>query len=95
LVYAFLSDAYREEKVGDETRVVLGLDKRLAPFRFAVLPLSKQESLINVAKEIHGECLKRGIRCDIDVTQSIGKRSFPFILRVSFHINIILIECIL
>jgi glycyl-tRNA synthetase len=74
LVYAFLSDAYREEMVGEEVRAVLSLDKRLAPFRFAVLPLSKQEPLVKIAREIHAACLTRSIRCDVDITQSIGKR---------------------
>ena len=35
---AFLIDSYREEKVRGEKRVVLGLDKRLAPIKAAVKP---------------------------------------------------------
>ena len=37
----FLLDAYREEEVRGEKRVVLRLDSRLAPVKVAVLPLSK------------------------------------------------------
>ena len=39
--FAFLIDAYSEEEVRGETRVVLKLDARLAPVKVAVLPLSK------------------------------------------------------
>ncbi|MBI4081343.1 MAG: glycine--tRNA ligase, partial [Candidatus Lambdaproteobacteria bacterium] len=40
LALAFLADAYREEEVRGEKRVVLGFHPRLAPVKVAILPLS-------------------------------------------------------
>ncbi len=50
---AFLLDAYTEEPDKEGTRVVLRLDKRLAPIKVAVLPLSKKEELNALAHEVH------------------------------------------
>ena len=69
----FLDNAYTEEEVKDETRVVLKLDKRLAPIKIAVLPLSKKEELTEPAKKIWNE-LKHDFMTEYDETQSIGKR---------------------
>ena len=41
---AFLLSAYDEEEVKGETRVVLRLHHRLAPYKVAVLPLSRKEA---------------------------------------------------
>jgi glycyl-tRNA synthetase len=71
--FAFLIDAYREEKVGDESRTVLRLHHRLAPYKVAVLPLSKKEELIEPAERIAAE-LRRRWMVELDVTQSIGRR---------------------
>ena len=46
---AFLMDAYDEEVVNDDTRTVLRLDHRLAPYKIAVLPLSKKDTLTPTA----------------------------------------------
>ena len=73
LVFMFLDQAYTEETVGEETRVVLKLDKRLAPVKVAILPLSKKEELAGPAKEIWNT-LKESFMCEYDETQSIGKR---------------------
>ena len=73
LVFMFLDQAYTEEAVGEETRVVLKLDKRLAPVKVAILPLSKKEELTGPAKEIWNT-LKVNFMCEYDETQSIGKR---------------------
>lgn len=52
-VLAFLVDAYREENVKGEKRVVLGLDGRLSPIKVAVLPLlKKKEELVKLTKEV-------------------------------------------
>ena len=69
----FLDNAFTEEEVKDETRVVLKLDKRLAPIKIAVLPLSKKEELTEPAKKIWDE-LKYDFMTEYDETQSIGKR---------------------
>ncbi len=71
--FAFLIDAYTEEKVNDETRVVLRLDPRLAPYKVAVLPLSKKPELVEPAERIATE-LRRRWMTEVDTTQSIGRR---------------------
>jgi len=71
--FAFLIDAYTEEEVNDETRTVLKLHHRLAPYKAAVLPLSKRPELIEPAEKLAGELRKRWM-VELDVTQSIGRR---------------------
>ena len=73
LVFMFLDQAYTEEEVRGETRVVLKLDKRLAPIKIAILPLSKKEELASLAREIWNQ-LKGKYMTEYDETQSIGKR---------------------
>lgn len=69
---AFLCDAYDEEDLGDgDMRTVLHLHPALAPFKAAVLPLSKK--LSDKAMEIHNE-LAKYFPTDFDETGSIGKR---------------------
>ena len=74
---AFLCEAYDEEVVGqdkngkDDIRVVLHLHPALAPFKVAVLPLSKK--LSDKAMEIKQELSKEWM-VDFDETGSIGKR---------------------
>ncbi|MBU4315439.1 glycine--tRNA ligase [Patescibacteria group bacterium] len=70
---AVLCDAYCEEEVKDETRVVLKLHPKLAPYKIAVLPLSKKDELIAPAREVVA-LLKKKYHVDFDETQSIGKR---------------------
>jgi len=72
-VLMFIDQAYTEEKVGDETRVVLKFDKRLSPVKVAVLPLSKKDELTKPAKDIWNT-LKLHFMAEYDETQSIGKR---------------------
>ena len=71
--FAFLIDAYSEEEVRGETRVVLKLDQRLAPYKVAVLPLSKKAELIEPASKLAAE-LREHWMIELDVTQSIGRR---------------------
>ncbi len=70
---AFLIDGYTEETVNDETRVVMKLHHRLAPYKVAVLPLSKKPELIEPAEMVAAELRKRWM-IELDVTQSIGRR---------------------
>jgi glycyl-tRNA synthetase len=70
---AFLMAAYDEEQVNDDTRTVLRLHPRLAPYKIAVLPLSKKDTLLPKAEEIL-EMLQPHFMCDYDITQAIGKR---------------------
>lgn len=69
----FLIDAYDEEIVNDEKRVVLRFDKAIAPIKVAVLPLSKKEPLTKLAKEIAKKLRPRWMIM-YDETQAIGKR---------------------
>ena len=69
---AFLCDAYDEEAVGDkDVRTVLHLHPALAPFKAAVLPLSKK--LSEGALKVHDELAKH-FMVDYDESGSIGKR---------------------
>ena len=73
-VLAVLSDAYDEEVVDEakgDVRVVLRLSPALAPFKAAVLPLSKK--LSDKALELHA-ALSKEFMCDFDDAGSIGKR---------------------
>ena len=71
---AFLCEAYDEEVVDAEkgdTRVVMHLHPALAPFKCAVLPLSKK--LNEEAEKVFASLCKK-FRCDYDDAGSIGKR---------------------
>jgi glycyl-tRNA synthetase len=70
---AFLLSAYDEEEVKGETRVVLRLHHRLAPYKVAVLPLSRKEELSGPAQDVFA-LLAPEFMCDYDETQSIGRR---------------------
>jgi glycyl-tRNA synthetase len=70
---AFLLAAYDEVEVKGEVRTILRLHPRLAPYKVAVLPLSKKENLSAKAEEVYG-MLASQYMCDYDETQSIGKR---------------------
>ncbi len=72
-VLAFLVDAYHEEKVRDDLRVVLKLHKDLAPTKVAVLPLLKNRpEIVELAKKIARD-LKKCFVTTYDDTGSIGK----------------------
>ena len=71
LMLALLCDAYDEEDLDGQTRVVLHLHPQIAPFVAAVFPLSK--ALSPKATEIHDMLLKH-FTCDYDESGSIGKR---------------------
>jgi glycyl-tRNA synthetase len=88
---AFLLAAYHEDEVGGEKRTVLRLDPRLAPYQVAVLPLSKNDSLVPLSRQVLGG-LQPLCMCDLDVTQSIGKRyrrqdevGTPFCVTIDFE----------
>jgi glycyl-tRNA synthetase len=75
---AFLMAAYDEEQVPTadgktDTRVVLRLHPRLAPYQVAVLPLSKKDELRPFAREVLA-LLQPRYMCDYDETQAIGRR---------------------
>ena len=93
-VLAVLCDAYDEEVVGqdkngkDDVRVVMHFHPALAPFKAAILPLSKK--LSEPARKIYEELAKEWM-IDFDETGSIGKRyrredevGTPFCITVDF-----------
>lgn len=72
-VLAFLTDAYHEEKVKDDLRVVLKLHKDLSPVKVAVLPLLRNRpEIVELAKKIAKD-LKKSIITVYDDTGAIGK----------------------
>ena len=71
--FAFLIDAYTEEEVNGESRTVLKLHHRLAPYKVAVLPLSKKDELIEPAERLADQ-LRKYWMVELDITQSIGRR---------------------
>ena len=93
---AFLMAAYDEEQLpgkdggeGD-TRVVLHLHPALAPYKVAILPLSKKPELTVKTREIQ-KLLQPHFMCDYDETQAIGKRyrrqdeiGTPFCVTIDF-----------
>jgi len=92
---AFLVDAYTEEQVPNakgetDTRTVLKLDPRLAPVKAAILPLSRNEELSPVAREIAAD-LRETWNIDFDDAGAIGRRyrrqdeiGTPFCVTVDF-----------
>ena len=93
---AFLMAAYDEEQLpgkdggeGD-TRVVLHLHPSLAPYKVAILPLSKKPELTTKTRQIQ-KLLQPHLMCDYDETQAIGKRyrrqdeiGTPFCVTIDF-----------
>ena len=88
---AVLSEAYDEEKVKDETRVVLRLKPAVAPYKVAVFPLLKnKDKLVKKAREVF-EMLKQDFTVFWDDRGNIGKRyryqdeiGTPFCVTVDF-----------
>ena len=69
---AFLCNAYDEEEIAEgDKRTVLHLHPALAPYKVAVLPLSKK--LSEKAEEVYTKLSKK-FMCEYDETGSIGKR---------------------
>ena len=71
LALAFLTDAYREEEVEGEQRVVLGFHPKLAPVKAAVLPLSKK--LGETAEKVFDDLIRHA-PVEYDDAGSIGRR---------------------
>jgi len=92
---AFLVDAYAEDeapntKGGVDKRTVLRLDRRLAPVKVAVLPLSRNDQLSPVAKELAAN-LRQDWMIEYDDAGAIGRRyrrqdeiGTPFAVTVDF-----------
>ncbi len=75
---AFLLDAYDEEPEGQDTgkaevRVILKFHKDIAPYKVALLPLSRNERLVPTARRVF-EMVRRRFAAQYDDSQSIGRR---------------------
>jgi glycyl-tRNA synthetase len=70
---AVLCDAYEEEPGDKETRVVLHINQEIAPVKVAILPLSRNEKLGPVSKEISAMLRPHFMTQYVDA-QSIGRR---------------------
>ncbi|MBT3865111.1 glycine--tRNA ligase [Candidatus Peregrinibacteria bacterium] len=68
-----LLDAYDEEKIGDEERVVMRFAPSIAPVKVAILPLVKKPELQKVADKIF-ETLQENHNVEYDESGTIGKR---------------------
>ena len=72
VVLAFLCNAYEEQEIAEgDIRTVLHLHPAIAPYKLAVLPLSKK--LSDKANEVYDKLSKK-FMCDYDEAGSIGKR---------------------
>ncbi len=90
VVLAFLCNSYEEQTIGEgDTRTVLHLHPALAPYKAAILPLSKK--LSEKAMNVYGKLSKK-FMCDYDEAGSIGKRyrredeiGTPYCITVDFE----------
>ena len=92
----FMLDAYAEQEVptakgGIEKRVIMRFDRRLAPVKAAVLPLSRNADLSPVAQSLSAD-LRKDWNVEFDDAGSIGKRyrrqdeiGTPFCITVDFE----------
>jgi len=88
---AFLLDAYDEEPDKNDIRVLLRLHPDLAPIKVAVLPLSRNEALAPMARDVHAD-LRRCFMTQYDDAQSVGRRyrrqdeiGTPFSVTIDFQ----------
>jgi glycyl-tRNA synthetase len=97
-ILTFLMDSYCEESVPTnsgkiETRVVLKLHPALAPVKAAILPLSRNESLVPLSKSVLESIQSTGKwNIEFDDAQSIGRRyrrcdeiGVPYCITVDFQ----------
>ena len=89
-VLAVMCDAYDEETVRGDTRVVFHFHRDIAPIKVAVLPLSRKENLAALSKDVFDE-IRPCFMTQYDDTQSIGRRyrrqdelGTPFCVTVDF-----------
>lgn len=73
-VLVAMLDAYREENVEGEERVVLSLAPKLAPLKAAVFPLVKKDGMPEMAEKLHNELRAASMPSFYDAAGSIGRR---------------------
>lgn len=72
LVFALIDNSVVEDK--ERGWNWLRLNESVAPYRYAVFPLQKDDKLVAKAKEVYRLMLEKGIDCYYSETASIGKR---------------------
>lgn len=72
-ILTVLLDAYEEDKIDGEDRVVMKFDPKIAPIKAAILPLMKKPELKEVARKIFDD-LKKDYYVEYDESGAIGKR---------------------
>ncbi len=72
-VLTCLIDAYEEEKLDNDTRTVLHLDAKIAPFKAAVFPLVKKDNMPEIARKITNDLMKEFL-VFYDQSGAIGRR---------------------
>jgi glycyl-tRNA synthetase len=89
-MFTVMLDAYDEDEVNGEKRVVLRFHPNVAPVQVAVLPLSKKAELLPLSREVE-DLLRAHFRVEYDETQAIGKRyrrqdeiGTPFAVTIDF-----------
>ncbi|GIW66079.1 MAG: glycine--tRNA ligase [Candidatus Parcubacteria bacterium] len=93
ILLALICDAYDEDEINNEKRIVLRLSPNVAPIKIAVFPLlSNKEGLINKAKEVFDHLKEYYLEIIYDENGSIGKRyrrqdeiGTPFCLTIDFQ----------
>ncbi len=73
-VLVLLVDAYREEDIEGEQRVVLGLHPKVAPTKAAVFPLVKKDGMPEIAKKLQADLRASAIPSFYDQSGAIGRR---------------------
>jgi glycyl-tRNA synthetase len=69
-----LADAYREDEIEGETRVVLALNPQIAPTKAAVFPLVKKDGMPEIAEKLQDALRAAAIPTFYDVSGAIGRR---------------------
>ena len=89
-MFTLMLDAYDEDQVKGEKRVVLRFHPNVAPVQVAVLPLSKNPELLPMSRRLE-EMLRPHFRIEYDETQAIGRRyrrqdeiGTPFAVTIDF-----------
>jgi glycyl-tRNA synthetase len=88
---AVLVESFKEEKINDDTRVVMKFPLWIAPIKASILPLVKNNpNIIKKSKEIYN-LIKEKFICDYDESGTIGKRyrrqdeiGTPFAITIDF-----------
>lgn len=72
LLYALFLDYYDEEKLENDSRVIMRFPENLSPYKFAILPLTNK--LNDFGNKLFKELLSKNISTIFDSSGSIGKR---------------------